>query len=99
VKARCPSHLFSLNRKLERGLWREEIFFDDLVQGESAIVQRNPARVGPGPIRCQDADGWRMALVIVTKVFLTLPQPILGALAVVVNASVPPNQKVNRASS
>src|SRR6516225_6422240 len=61
---------------------REEIFFDDLVQGESAIIQRNPVRVEPSPIRRQDADGLANGIGDRTKVFLTLPQPILGALAI-----------------
>src|SRR6516164_11205971 len=62
---------------------RDETFFDHLVQGESAIIQRNPVRVEPSSIGRQDADGLANSVGDRAKVFLTLPELILGAPAVV----------------
>src|SRR6516162_10678155 len=62
---------------------RDEILFDHLVQGESAIIQRNPVRIEHRSIGRQDADGLTNGLGYRTKFGLTLPQHLLGALPVV----------------
>src|SRR6516164_7687900 len=61
---------------------RDEIFFDHLVQGESAIIQCNPVRVEHRSIGRQYADRLANSVGDRAKVFLTLPQLILGALAI-----------------
>src|SRR5215469_9273850 len=61
---------------------RTQAFFDHLVQGESAIFQRNPVRVEHRSIGRQDSDGMANSIGDRAKVFLTLPQLIVGAFAI-----------------
>src|SRR5215469_11127954 len=54
-----------------------------LVEGESALFERNPVHVEYRAIRRYDADGLANSIGDRAKLRLTLSQPILGALAVV----------------
>src|SRR5215472_11427865 len=59
----------------------DSAFFDHLVQGKSAIIQRNPVRVELGPIGRLDADGLANSVGDRTKFDLTLPKLLFSTLA------------------